>query len=92
GNYYNFDSELFRNPAISSAFEPGSIFKVLVMAVYGSSVSKLEKEISSLDKENREIESEIASLTSFFSISQKIAENSLITTDQIENEAVAYKR
>lgn len=32
GNYYNFDSELFRNPAISSAFEPGSIFKVLVMA------------------------------------------------------------
>jgi hypothetical protein len=61
-------------------------------AVYGSSVSKLEKEISSLDKENRQIESEIASLTSFFSISQKIAENSLTATEQIENEAVAYKR
>jgi len=30
--YYLFDQELYRNPAISFDFEPGSIFKVLVMA------------------------------------------------------------
>jgi len=31
-SYYNFNSDLYRNPVISSVFEPGSIFKVLVMA------------------------------------------------------------
>ena len=30
--YYLYDSELYRNPVISSSFEPGSIFKVFVMA------------------------------------------------------------
>lgn len=30
--YYFYDSELYRNPAVSSSFEPGSIFKVIVMA------------------------------------------------------------
>ena len=30
--YYLYDSELYRNPVISSSFEPGSIFKVIVMA------------------------------------------------------------
>lgn len=30
--YYLFNSELYRNPVISSSFEPGSIFKVIVMA------------------------------------------------------------
>lgn len=30
--YYNFSDDLFRNPAVSSSFEPGSIFKILVMA------------------------------------------------------------
>jgi cell division protein FtsI/penicillin-binding protein 2 len=30
--YWKFSDELFRNPAVSSAFEPGSIFKVVVMA------------------------------------------------------------
>ena len=30
--YYLSDQELFRNPIISSSFEPGSIFKVIVMA------------------------------------------------------------
>jgi len=30
--YYNFDDSLFKDPAISSSFEPGSIFKVIVMA------------------------------------------------------------
>ncbi|HUW24306.1 MAG TPA: penicillin-binding protein 2 [Patescibacteria group bacterium] len=30
--YSRFEPDLFRNPLISSAFEPGSIFKVLVMA------------------------------------------------------------
>lgn len=32
-NYSIFDTELFRNPVISSSFEPGSIFKVIVMAI-----------------------------------------------------------
>ncbi len=30
--YYNFGNEYFRNTAISDSFEPGSVFKVLVMA------------------------------------------------------------
>jgi len=30
--YYEYNSELYRDPVISSSFEPGSIFKVLVMA------------------------------------------------------------
>jgi cell division protein FtsI/penicillin-binding protein 2 len=30
--YYNFSDELFRNPVISDGFEPGSIFKPIVMA------------------------------------------------------------
>lgn len=30
--YWRYSDELFSNPAISSSFEPGSIFKVLVMA------------------------------------------------------------
>lgn len=30
--YYLYDAELYRNPVISSSFEPGSIFKVIVMA------------------------------------------------------------
>ncbi len=30
--YYEYSDELFSNPAISSTFEPGSIFKVIVMA------------------------------------------------------------
>lgn len=30
--YWEFNDELFLNPVISSSFEPGSIFKVLVMA------------------------------------------------------------
>jgi len=30
--YYDYGNELFKNPAISDTFEPGSIFKVLVMA------------------------------------------------------------
>jgi cell division protein FtsI/penicillin-binding protein 2 len=30
--YYEYSNELFLNPAISSTFEPGSVFKVLVMA------------------------------------------------------------
>ena len=31
-NYAKFGDEYFRNPAISDSFEPGSIFKILVMA------------------------------------------------------------
>lgn len=31
-SYFNYTSELFKNPAITNTFEPGSIFKVLVMA------------------------------------------------------------
>lgn len=30
--YWEFGNEYFKNPAVSDAFEPGSIFKVLVMA------------------------------------------------------------
>jgi len=30
--YYDFGNELFKNPAVSDTFEPGSIFKVLIMA------------------------------------------------------------
>ena len=30
--YYSFDPSLYNNPIISSSFEPGSIFKVIVMA------------------------------------------------------------
>lgn len=30
--YFEFDQSLFKNPAISDTFEPGSIFKVVVMA------------------------------------------------------------
>ncbi|MDP3994983.1 MAG: penicillin-binding protein 2 [bacterium] len=30
--YFDYGNELFKNPAISDTFEPGSIFKVLVMA------------------------------------------------------------
>lgn len=30
--YYDFDGKLYRNPAISDTFEPGSVFKVIVMA------------------------------------------------------------
>lgn len=32
GNYWKFGQEFFKNPAISDTFEPGSIFKVVVMA------------------------------------------------------------
>lgn len=30
--YYEFDGSLYKNPAISDTFEPGSVFKVIVMA------------------------------------------------------------
>lgn len=30
--YYEYDTQLFKNPTISDAFEPGSIFKPLIMA------------------------------------------------------------
>lgn len=30
--YFNFDKKLFPNPAVASSYEPGSTFKVLVMA------------------------------------------------------------
>lgn len=30
--YYKFGNEFFKNPAVSDSFEPGSVFKVLVMA------------------------------------------------------------
>lgn len=30
--YYEYSDELFRNPAVSDSFEPGSVFKVVVMA------------------------------------------------------------
>lgn len=43
--YYLFDQESFRNPVISDIFEPGSIFKVLVMAaaIDSESVSEAER-------------------------------------------------
>lgn len=31
-NYYDYSNELFKNPIISDSFEPGSIFKPIVMA------------------------------------------------------------
>lgn len=31
--YYDFENELFKNPVISNSFEPGSIFKPIVMAI-----------------------------------------------------------
>jgi cell division protein FtsI/penicillin-binding protein 2 len=31
-SYWQFDGSLYRNPLVSDAFEPGSVFKVLVMA------------------------------------------------------------
>jgi len=31
-DYFNFEKQLYPNPVVASAFEPGSIFKVLVMA------------------------------------------------------------
>lgn len=31
-DYYDWSDEFFKNPSVSDAFEPGSIFKVLVMA------------------------------------------------------------
>jgi len=30
--YYKFGNEFFKNPAVSDSFEPGSVFKILVMA------------------------------------------------------------
>lgn len=30
--YFNFNPDLYRNPVISSSFEPGSVFKVIIMA------------------------------------------------------------
>lgn len=30
--YYEYDGQLYKNPAISDTFEPGSVFKVIVMA------------------------------------------------------------
>lgn len=30
--YFKYGDEFFRNPAVSSSFEPGSVFKILVMA------------------------------------------------------------
>jgi len=45
GSYYTYDSELFRNPVISSDFEPGSIFKIITMssAIDSGAVSVNEK-------------------------------------------------
>lgn len=31
-NYWQYSNELFRNPGVSDAFEPGSVFKIIVMA------------------------------------------------------------
>lgn len=43
--YYSYDSELFRNPVISSDFEPGSIFKIITMssAIDSGAISVNEK-------------------------------------------------
>lgn len=30
--YYQFSNELFKNPAVSEIFEPGSVFKIIIMA------------------------------------------------------------
>jgi stage V sporulation protein D (sporulation-specific penicillin-binding protein) len=32
GSFYKFDTRLYKNPSVASAFEPGSTFKVLTMA------------------------------------------------------------
>lgn len=32
GNYFEYQTEIFRDPIVSSVFEPGSIFKVITMA------------------------------------------------------------
>ncbi len=32
GKFYNFETSLYKNPAVSNSYEPGSTFKVLVMA------------------------------------------------------------
>lgn len=32
GNYFEYKNEDFRNPVISESFEPGSVFKIIVMA------------------------------------------------------------
>jgi cell division protein FtsI/penicillin-binding protein 2 len=32
GTYFKFGDEFFKNPAVSGAFEPGSIFKILIMS------------------------------------------------------------
>ena len=32
GNYYDYSDNVFRNPVVSDSFEPGSVFKVIVMA------------------------------------------------------------
>jgi len=32
GSYWKFGDEFFKNPAVSDSFEPGSVFKILVMA------------------------------------------------------------
>lgn len=42
-SYYSFNQDLFKNPVISSAFEPGSVFKVLVMAI-GLDSGKINKD------------------------------------------------
>lgn len=44
-SYWGFDGELYRNPIISDSFEPGSIFKVVVMA------SALDKKV--IDKDTK---------------------------------------
>lgn len=31
-SYFEYNDELFKNPAVSSTFEPGSVFKVVIMA------------------------------------------------------------
>lgn len=41
GSYWEYRNELFKNPAISDSFEPGSIFKPLVMAA-GLDAGKVE--------------------------------------------------
>lgn len=48
GNYSIFDQERFRNPVVSDIFEPGSIFKILVMASAIDSGAVLENDTCSL--------------------------------------------
>jgi cell division protein FtsI/penicillin-binding protein 2 len=40
-NYQNYNDALFKNPVITDTFEPGSIFKVLIMAI-GLDTGKVE--------------------------------------------------